>query len=69
MTDEHLNTLLRAALPPSANDGPRRDVWPRIAARLEERGRWSYVDLGLAAAVVAALALNPEWLWLLAYHL
>jgi hypothetical protein len=69
MTDERLATLLRAALPPSANDAPRRDVWPRIAARLDERWRWSYVDLSLATAAGAALALNPEWLWLLAYHL
>ena len=72
MTDERLNELVRASLPPSwhdGNDAPQRDMWPQIAFRLEQRPRWSYLDLGLAAAAAAALAIFPEWLWLLAYHL
>ena len=69
MTDERLQELLRAALPPPDSDGPSRDVWPQIASRLDERSRWSYLDLGLAAAAAAALAIFPEYLWLLAYHL
>ena len=69
MTDERLKELLRAVLPPSQPGGPARDVWPRIESRLEQRPRWSYVDLGLAAAAATALAAFPEWLWLLAYHL
>lgn len=70
MTDERLKDLLRTTLPPSITEaGPARDVWPRLAARVEQRAGWSYLDLALAAAVCAALGLNPEWLWLLAYHL
>ena len=69
MTDDRLTELLRRALPPPEDDGPRRDLWPRMAARFDERPRWSYIDLGLAAAAAIALAVFPEWLWLLAYHL
>ena len=69
MTDEQLQELVRASLPPAQTDGPTRDLWPLFASRLEERPRWSYVDLGLAAAAAVALAIFPEWFWLLAYHL
>ena len=69
MTDERLQELLLTALKPSADAAPRRDLWPRMANRFEQAPRWSYLDLGLAAAVVAALAIYPEWLWALAYHL
>ena len=69
MTDERLTELVRAALPPSRTDGPSHDAWPRVASRLERRPRWSYLDLGLAAAAAIVLAIFPEWIWLLAYHL
>ena len=69
MTDERLAELVRASLPPSPVDGPARDLWPRVASRLGQRPHWSYLDLGLAAAAAAALAMFPEWFWLLAYHL
>lgn len=69
MTDERLTELVRASLPPSRVDRPERDVWPQIASRLEQSPRWSYVDLGLAAAAATVLAVFPEWLWLLAYYL
>jgi hypothetical protein len=69
MTDERLRELVRAALPPSRNDRPTQDMWPRVASRLEQRPRWSYLDLGLAAAAATLLAAFPDWFWLLAYHL
>jgi hypothetical protein len=69
MTDERLKKLLRTTLPPSAGEELVRDVWPRLASRLEQPPGWSYLDLGLAAAVCVALGAYPEWLWLLAYHL
>ena len=69
MTDDRLQELLLAAMPPSADDGPTRDLWPQMARRFERAPRWSYLDLSLAAAVLAALAMFPEWLWPLAYHL
>jgi hypothetical protein len=40
-----------------------------MSTRFEQAPRWSYLDLGLAAAAAVALAVFPEWLWLLAYHL
>ena len=69
MTDERLSELIRASLAPSGSDGPAADVWPRIASRLEQPARWSYLDIGLAAAAAAALMVFPEWFWVLAYHL
>jgi hypothetical protein len=69
MTDERLKDLLTAALPPAAVNGPARDLWPALAGRCEEPPRWTYLDLALAAAVVTVLALFPESLWLLAYHM
>jgi hypothetical protein len=69
MTDERLQELLLTAMSPSADEVPKRDLWPQMATRFEHAPRWSYVDLSLAAAVLAALAVFPEWLWPLAYHL
>ena len=69
MTDERLQELLLTAISPSSEESPKRDLWPTLANRFDHAPRWSYVDLGLAAAVFAALAMFPEWLWPLAYHL
>ena len=68
MTDDRLKELLRSSMPP-ADGEPGRDLWPQIASRFAQGPRWSYLDLGLAAAAAVALAAFPEWLWLLAYHL
>jgi len=67
--DDRLVHLLRAALPPANAAGPSRDLWPRVASRIETRVRVSWLDLALAAVVAAALLARPAWLWLLAYHL
>lgn len=67
MTDERLEQLLRAAMPPAG--ALQRDLWPAVIDRLDRRQRWSSLDLGLAAAVAVTLLMKPEWLWLLAYHL
>jgi len=56
-------------VPPSAADDAPRDLWPSLASRLDRGPAWSFVDLGLAAAVAVTLLMFPEWLWLLAYHL
>ena len=68
MSNERLQELLRAAMPPVEDERPR-DVWPAVEERLDRGPRWSLLDLGLAAAVVVALLLNPEWIWVIAYHL
>jgi hypothetical protein len=69
MTDEHLNELLRSALPPVDDGTSARDVWPQLSGRLDGTAEWSYVDLGLAAAATVTFLIFPEWLWLLAYHM
>ena len=69
MTDERLGELLRAAMPPSGTDDSLRDLWPSLASRLDRGPAWSFVDVGLAAAVAITLLMFPEWLWVLAYHL
>lgn len=69
MTDDRLEKLLRDALLPTQPSASRRDVWPLLAERLDEKPRWSLIDIGLSAAVVVSLLLFPEWLWLLVYHL
>ena len=69
MTDEDLQALLKSALPAPVDDPPPRDRWTDIVTRVDDRPRWSLLDLGLAAAVAGALLLFPEGIWLLAYHL
>jgi hypothetical protein len=70
MTDDQpLRLLLQSALPPMTDRGPARDVWPSIAHRRPVPSGWPWGDLGVAAAAALALALSPDLLWLLAYHL
>ena len=69
MTDERLKDLIRSAIPPTEDDDRRHDLWEKVATRFDCTPRWSYLDLSLAAAVVVALVLFPEWLWLLSFHL
>ena len=70
MTDEErIEKLLREALPMKAASGPPRALWPEIVARDRAPGRWSWLDLGIAAAVAILLWLRPEWLRVLVYHL
>jgi hypothetical protein len=68
MTDDDLERLLRAAVPPVETSGPRSDLWPALGRRLDAPPQWAWIDLGLAAAVVAALVMFPDWVSLLVYH-
>lgn len=67
--DQSLRNLLRSVLPPMADLGPARDLWPSIVHRQRVPSRWPWLDLGVAAAVTFVLLLFPDWLWLLMYHL
>ena len=69
MTDDESVALLRAAIHPTGDERPARDLWSAVHARAQAGPRWSWVDLALAAAAAVALAMNPRWLSLLAYHL
>ena len=68
MTEDELERLVHAAMSPVDQDEPRSDVWLALVTRLEARREWRWIDLGLAAAVLAALVFFPEWVTLLAYH-
>ena len=70
MSDEdRLGRLLRSALPPMAEPGPTRDLWPLVVVRSQARPAWSWVDVGLAAALAIALLAFPRLLLVLVYHL
>ena len=70
MTDEeHLASLLRAALGRTTGRGPSRDLWPLIVERSRQPVGWSWLDVGLGAIVAILLLMRPRWLWLLMYHL
>jgi hypothetical protein len=66
--DTRLLDLLRSAVPPVVAPAPSIDRWPLVVKRHRERTEWSWMDAGLAAAVVATLLTRPDWLVLLAYH-
>ena len=69
MTDDtRILALLRSSVPPVVPLEPSRDMWPRIVTRSRDRKQWSWVDLGLAAAIAIALVMRPDLLLLLAYH-
>ena len=69
MTDQRLGELLRVALPPVEDAAPRRDLWPALVERLDEGSHWSLLDVGLGLAALLALAIFPEWLVPLVYHM
>ena len=67
--EDDLRGLLKNAFPP-ANTELGRDLWPAMLRRLETRSAVTpWYDWALAAAVVAVLALFPQWIVVLAYHL
>ena len=69
MTDDtRLLALLRSAVPPVVASEPSSDLWPRILGRSRERRKWSWLDVGLGAGIVIALATRPELVMLLAYY-
>ena len=68
MTDDEFERLVHSAISPVDPDEPRSDLWPALVTRLDASRQWRWIDLGLAAAIVGALVLFPEWAALLAYH-
>jgi hypothetical protein len=69
MTDDELRDWLKAALPPVAAGPTPADAWRRVNERLDEPPPWSLVDATLALAVAIALAIFPEWGWVIAHYL
>jgi len=67
--DKRLRDLVRLAIPPVAAVKPSRDLWPSVVEKIQAPAEWSWVDVALAAAVLIALAVFPEWLFVIVYHL
>lgn len=65
-----MKDLLRDAMPPIDTE-LRRDLWPRMQERLQGRQpiRISHLDWALIAAVLACIALFPQCLIAVLYHL
>ena len=66
--DTRLLALLRSAVPPVVSAGPSRDVWSLVVKRSQERPKWSWLDVALAAGGAIALLIRPDLVMLLAYH-
>ena len=69
MDDDRLQHLLRGAFPPVQAHDPARDLWRLNESRVDQPARWSWVDVGLAAAAAIALVAFPGSFFLIAYHL
>ena len=69
MTDDELIRLLKAAVPPTLGRRPSRDLWPLVVDRVRGPVGGYWFDIGLAAGLILALLLFPEYVPLLAYHL
>jgi hypothetical protein len=66
---DRLQHLLGSAVPPVGPDVQPRDLWPIVAARLAARPKWSWIDLTVAIASVAALLALPRAWLVLVFHL
>lgn len=70
MTDEEpLSRLIRASIQPVGDPGPRRDLWPAVVRRIDERRRLSLADKALIAAMLVLGPFFPRALLFLAYSL
>jgi hypothetical protein len=74
MTDKEnsneIKALLKAAISPVKDPELRRDLWPQMLRKLEERpSRVPWFDWALAAVLGAVLLLFPGAIPSLLYHL
>ncbi len=69
-SDEQLQKMLRSAMPPIGGAEPKRDLWPQMLRRLEQRSpRASWLDWALVAAVMVWFFIFPEVIPALLYQL
>lgn len=67
--EKKLAQLLKDALPPVDTE-PRRDLWPAMLRRMEQRAAAAaWLDWALAALVLLWLFVFPEAIPRLLYHL
>jgi hypothetical protein len=73
MSEDRLKNLLHSAFPQPDSQNPSRDLWPSIVDHIQAPTAWSWLDMSVAAGVVAGVAIVlvtlPKALLLLAYHL
>ena len=67
--DRDLREFLKRGLEPIEAE-PRRDLWPRVLKRMDERtGRVPWLDWALLGTLALWLLLNPRAIPMLLYHL
>ena len=65
-----MNELLKSALPPVNDAELKRDLWPAMRRRIDERTlRVPIWDWALIAAVLASVAIFPQTALTLLFHL
>ncbi|HKO00304.1 MAG TPA: hypothetical protein VJ032_01340 [Thermoanaerobaculia bacterium] len=70
MTDDRVKELLRSAVHPTENVELKRDLWPEMRRRIDQKTvRVSLFDWALIAAVLAFVVLFPQGAIALLYHL
>jgi hypothetical protein len=68
--NEKIRELLRKAIPPVANRELKRDLWPQMLRRLEERpAQVPWFDWALVALLAIWFSFSPEAIPILLYHL
>lgn len=64
-----LQSLLRSALPPTTGEECASDLWTLVEKRLQSPIAWSWLDIGLAAAVAIVPLVFPSQALLLTHYL
>ncbi len=68
--NEKIRGVLRRAIPPVADRELRRDLWPQMLRRLEERpAQVPWFDWALLAVPAIWFFFSPEAIPILLYHL
>ncbi len=68
--NEKIREVLRRAIPPVADRELKRDLWPQMLRRLEERpAQVPWFDWALLAVPAIWFFLSPEAIPILLYHL
>jgi hypothetical protein len=67
--DQEIRSLLKKAFPP-VDPVPKRDLWPAVLRRLDERGAATpWYDWAMAAVLAGLLVAFPQFIPVLFYHL
>jgi len=70
MNEERLRKLVKAALPPTRETGPKHDLWPAVRQRIDQQAmRVSLFDWALIVAALAWVVIDPQGALTLLYHL